>query len=130
MGGLKVKLAKCLQLAQRKLGRNACSHPAEGGYEGSTYALCDTVRLLVHGTCIDTLLAANGCASILYTTLKVLPTYATGHQQVPYTFSYDINLSSLAAASRFRGGPEISVIFTHKRKRKIRHRKRMKCPRF
>lgn len=52
------------------------------------------------------------------------------HRQLSYAFSYDVNISSLSVASNFRGGPELSIIYTHKRRHKVKHRKRMKCPRF
>lgn len=45
------------------------------------------------------------------------------------TFSYDMNVSRLASASRGRGGPELSIIYTHQSKQKNRN-KVLYCPRF
>jgi hypothetical protein len=46
-----------------------------------------------------------------------------------FTFSYDVNLSRLSSASRGRGGPELSIIYSHQSKAKHGN-KVLYCPRF
>ena len=46
-----------------------------------------------------------------------------------FTFSYDLNLSRLSSASRGRGGPELSIIYSHQSKAKHGN-KELYCPRF
>lgn len=46
-----------------------------------------------------------------------------------FTFSYDINISLFASASQGKGGPEVSVIYTHQSQRRGKN-KVLYCPKF
>ena len=60
----------------------------------------------------------------------VIASARLNHGNVSYAFSYDINVSPLVLASNYRGGPEVSIIYIHKEKQTVRHKKRIRCPRF
>lgn len=51
------------------------------------------------------------------------------YQQWKFTFSYDLNVSTLNIASRGNGGPEISIMYIHQSNKK-RGNKTLFCPRF
>ncbi len=51
------------------------------------------------------------------------------HYNWRFTFIYDINISLLSSATNGRGGPELSVIYTHKSNQKTKN-KVMFCPKF
>lgn len=52
------------------------------------------------------------------------------YKRMIYTFSYDINVSSLSVVSNYRGGPELSAIFLYEGEQRLKHKKRVRCPRF
>ena len=60
----------------------------------------------------------------------VIASLRLDYRKVAYTFSYDFNVSSLSRVSNFRGGPELSIIYKYERPNRIKHKKRIRCPKF